>query len=240
MIASIRVAIYELFSICRATGNRRGALVAQRDAGPAQAPVLQSQAAQVAQSAARACFGLTSPRRISALAAACPCFCRYNVSAVPQQIPDLIRARLCRLAARIPLGHYSDSITESIALACDLIVADVATPPVVAVASLAPDETWRDAGARILEMLESLGAAVPQVEDETTAWPIVLRAFGFCDLPLGDFYGPFLRRLPAWDEQDDFERSLNLLLDELDHAGNPQAREAVVALMRAAVRGALD
>jgi hypothetical protein len=158
---------------------------------------------------------------------------------VPQQIPDLIRARLCRLAARIALGHHSGSITESIALACDLIAADVGPPPVVAVASLAPDETWRDAGARILEMLASLGAAVPEVEDEATVWPIVLRAFGFCDLPLGDIYGPFLSRLPAWDEQDHLERSLNLLLDDLDHAGNPKAREAVLALMRAAVRDAM-
>jgi hypothetical protein len=143
------------------------------------------------------------------------------------------------LAARIALGHRSDSVTESIALACDLIGADVATPPVVAVAGLSLDETWRDAGARILKMLEGLGAEVPQVEDESTAWPVVLRAFGFCDLPLGDFFGPFLSRLPAWDEQDGLERSLNLLLDELDHAGDTQARDVVVARMRAAVRDAM-
>jgi hypothetical protein len=68
-------------------------------------------------------------------------------------------------------------------------------------------------------MLTSFGAEVPQVEDESAAWPVVLRAFGFCDLPLGDFFGPFLSRLPAWDEQDGLERSLNLLLGELDHAG---------------------
>jgi hypothetical protein len=151
----------------------------------------------------------------------------------------MLRARLCRLAARIALGHRSQSVTESIALACDLIGADVATPPVIAVACLSHDETWRDAGARILEMLEGLGAEVSQVEDESTAWPIVLRAFGFCDLPLGDFFGPFLSRLPGWDEQDGLERSLNLLLDELDHAGDTQARDVVVARMRAAVRDAL-
>jgi hypothetical protein len=88
-------------------------------------------------------------------------------------------------------------------------------------------------------MLEGLGAEVPQVEDESTAWPVVLRAFGFCDLPLGDFFGPFLSRLPAWDEQDGLERTLNLLLDELDHAGDTQARDVVVARMRAAVRDAM-
>jgi hypothetical protein len=151
----------------------------------------------------------------------------------------MLRARLCRLAARIALGHGSVSVAESIALACDLIGADVATPPVVAVACLSADEAWRDAGGRILEMLESLGAEVPRVEDDSIAWPIVLRAFGFCDLPLVDFFGPFLSRLPAWDEQDGLERSLNLLLGELDHTGGPQARDVVVARMRAAVRDAM-
>ena len=161
------------------------------------------------------------------------------MSAVPQQIPDMLRVRVCRLAARIALGHRSESVTESIALACDLIGANVATSPVVAVACLSPGETWREAGARILEMFESLEAEVPQVEDETRTWPIVLRAFGFCDLPLADFFGPFLSRLPAWDQQDGLERSLNLLLDELDHAADPQARGVVIARMRAAVRDAM-
>jgi hypothetical protein len=161
------------------------------------------------------------------------------VSAVPQQIPDMLQARLCRLAARIALGHCSESVTESIALACDLIGANVATSPVVAVACLSPDETWRDAGARILEMLERLEAEVPQLQDASRAWPIVLRAFGFCDLPLADFFGPFLSRLPAWDEQDGLERSLNLLVHELDHAAQPQARDVVIARMRAAVRDAM-
>lgn len=104
------------------------------------------------------------------------------MSAVPQQIPDLLRARLCRLAARIALGHRSESVTESIALACDLIGADVA-PRQVVWACLSPDEIWRDPGAPILEMFASLGAEVPQAEDESAAWPVVLRAFGFCDLP---------------------------------------------------------
>jgi hypothetical protein len=136
-------------------------------------------------------------------------------------------------------SHGSVSVAESIALACDQICADVATPPVVAVASVSAYEARRDAGARILEMLESLGAEVPRVEDDSIAWPIVLRAFGFCDLALVDFFGPFLSRLPAWHEQDGLERSLNLLLDELDHAGEPQARAVVAARMRAAVRDAM-
>jgi hypothetical protein len=88
-------------------------------------------------------------------------------------------------------------------------------------------------------MLESLEAEVPQLPDASGAWPIVLRAFGFCDLPLADFFGPFLSRLPAWDEQDGLERALNLLLDELDHAAQLQARDVVIARMRAVVREAM-
>jgi hypothetical protein len=160
------------------------------------------------------------------------------VSAVPVQLPDMLRGRLGRLAARIALGHRSDSVTEAIELACDLVSADVAIPQVVAVACLTSGETWRDAGGPIFEMLESLGAEVA-VEDESAAWPVVLRAFGFCDLPLVDFYGPFLAMLPPWDEQDELEHSMILLLDDLDHAVDVQARDVVVAQMRAAVRDAM-
>src|SRR5260221_13271079 len=149
----------------------------------------------------------------------------------------MLRARWWRLAARISLGHRSESVTESIALACDLIRADVATSPVVAggacpltrLGVMLALGSWRCSKA----------AEVPQVQDESTALPIVLRAFGFCDLPLADFFAPFLTRLPAWDEQDGLERSLNLLLDELDHAADPQARDVVIARTRAAVRDAM-
>jgi hypothetical protein len=46
--------------------------------------------------------------------------------------------------------------------------------------------------------------------------------------------------LPGWDEEDALDRSLNLLLDELDHLTEIQAREAVVARMRATVREAMN
>jgi hypothetical protein len=111
---------------------------------------------------------------------------------VAQPVPGSLQARLSRLVTRIALGRRSDSIPESIALACDLAVADVVTPGVLEVASLDSDATWRDSSDHILEMLKGLGFEVPEVEDESTAWPLILRAFGFWDLPLDDFYGPFL------------------------------------------------
>jgi hypothetical protein len=124
-------------------------------------------------------------------------------------------------------------------LACDLIVAGVDTPEVVEVAGISPRATWRDSGVSITGMLSGLGFPIPLVPDDEQAWPFILRAFGFWNLPLSDFYMPFLSRLPGWEEQDPLERSLILLLDELDHENSPPAREAVVARMRAAVRNAL-
>lgn len=89
-------------------------------------------------------------------------------------------------------------------------------------------------------MLDDLGFSVAANADDDAAWPVILCAFGFWDLPLADFYGPFLTRLPAWDEQDDLERSLNLLVDELEHAADPRAKELVVARMRETVRDTLS
>jgi hypothetical protein len=120
------------------------------------------------------------------------------------------------LAARTALDRRSDSVTESTALACDLIGANVGAPTVVAVVCLSPDKNWRDAGTRILEMLESLGAEVSQVEDESTARPIVLRMFGFCDLPLADFHGPYLQAL---NERLD---RMDACLKELQQQGDVQ------------------
>jgi hypothetical protein len=159
---------------------------------------------------------------------------------VTQQIPVSLQARVGRLAARIAIGRRSESIPKAIELACDLLVGDVVTPGVLEVATLNSDATWRDSGEHILKMVNSLGFGVTEAEDEATVWPIILRAFGFWDLRLNDFYGPFLNRLPVWDEQGALDRSLNLLLDELDHAADTQARQAVVARMRAVVQKAMD
>jgi hypothetical protein len=45
--------------------------------------------------------------------------------------------------------------------------------------------------------------------------------------------------LPSCDEQDPLERTLVLLLDDLDHATDPAKNAEVVQSMRAAVRSAL-
>jgi hypothetical protein len=151
------------------------------------------------------------------------------------QIPESLQARSARLAAQVAIGRHAAAVAEAVALACDLVVADVVTKAVLEVAALNEKETWRDSRESVLEMLEELRYALAKIDDEAAAWPVLLRAFGFWDLPVGEFYGPFLHRLPAWDGQDPLDRSLTLLLDEFDHADAP-ARETIVARMRAAVR----
>jgi hypothetical protein len=153
--------------------------------------------------------------------------------------PAALQDRLAGLAVKIASGERSASVPESVAIACDLVAAGSATGPVVAVAALSPAATWRDSGDQVLAMLESLGLAIPEIDDETAAWPLILHAFGFCNLPFAEFYGPFHGRLPASDKQDPLDRSLNLLLDEWEHCCDPRAQPEIVERMRAAVRESL-
>jgi hypothetical protein len=65
-------------------------------------------------------------------------------------------------------------VAESVALACDLIEAEVATSPIIDVATLSPAASGRDAGERILAMLEDLGYVILDMADEGAAWELVL------------------------------------------------------------------
>jgi hypothetical protein len=65
---------------------------------------------------------------------------------------------------------------------------------------------------------------------------LLLTAFGYWNLPLHSFEGPFYVRIPAWDDQGPLDRTLVTLLDRRDHETNPDARQAVEDEMRAAVR----
>lgn len=88
-------------------------------------------------------------------------------------------------------------------------------------------------------MLAEHGIALPTPTDEEAQYRLLLRAFGFWDLPMGDFYSPFLHRLPGWDQQDDLERTLIVLFDDLDHATETSQKRGVEERMRAAVRDVL-
>ena len=106
-------------------------------------------------------------------------------------------------------------------------------------AALSPNETWREADPVVLAMLATLSIPIPDASDKAAEWELLLRAIGFWELPVADFYGPFLHRLPAWEEQSPMERSITRLLEELDGETTPEGKAAVVERMRAAARDAL-
>ncbi|MFD3406446.1 hypothetical protein ACFWUU_37515 [Kribbella sp. NPDC058693] len=157
-----------------------------------------------------------------------------------ERLPEPFQGRLGRLAAAVVVGRRATAIEQAIELACDLISYGLAPQTVVDVAALSPNETWREAGPIVLTMIETLGIHVPDPTDNAAEWELLLRAFGFWDLPVADFYGPFLHQLPAWDKQSAMERSITRLLDELDRETTPAGKAAVVERIRATVRGALE
>jgi len=158
---------------------------------------------------------------------------------VIEQLPEPFQSRLGRLAAEVAIGCRATATEQAIALAYDLISAGLAPEAVVDVAALRPNETWREAGPVVLAMLATLRIPIPDASDEAAEWELLLRAFGFWELPVADFYGSFLHRLPAWDEQSPMERLITRLLDELDRETTPERKAAVVERMRVAVRDAL-
>lgn len=81
---------------------------------------------------------------------------------------------------------------------------------------------------------------LPVSVDDDAAYELLLRAFGFWDLPVGDLFQPFLDRLSPWERQDDLQRVLLLMFEELDHTTEMTRKPAVVDRMRAAVRDALE
>ena len=130
-------------------------------------------------------------------------------------------------------------IDEAVVLAEDLVVAGFAGDATVGVASLRRDAIRSDAEPLVRNMLAEYEIELPDVEDDAAWFRVLLRAFGFWDLPFACFYSPFLHQLSSWDEQDPLERDLLRLLDDLDHATDPVTKTEVVRSMRAAVRRAL-
>ncbi|TCO44929.1 hypothetical protein EV646_109101 [Kribbella antiqua] len=124
-------------------------------------------------------------------------------------------------------------------LAEDLVASGFMGDATVEVAALRRDATRSDAEPLVLDMLAECGVDLPIPEDEDAEYRLLLTAFGFWDLPIVDFYSPFLHHLPSWDEQDALEHTLIHLFDDLDHATDPAQKHEIVQRMRAAVRDAL-
>lgn len=89
------------------------------------------------------------------------------------------------------------------------------------------------------EILAEHGIRVPAPTGEDDEYQLLLAAFGYWNLPLHFFEGPFYVRIPAWDDQGPLDRTLVSLLDRRDHESSADARRAVEDEMRAPVRAHL-
>jgi hypothetical protein len=126
-----------------------------------------------------------------------------------------------------------------VVLAEDLVASGFVGDATVEVAALRRDAARSDAEPLVRNMLAECGIDLPLPEDVDAEYRLLLKAFGFWDLPIADFYSPFLHRLPSWDEQNALERTLIHLFDDLDRATDPAQKHEIVQRMRAAVRDAL-
>jgi hypothetical protein len=147
--------------------------------------------------------------------------------------------RLHRVAVDFVIPGYGPRVYEAVVLAEDLVASGFTGEATLEVAVLHREALRSDAEPLVRDMLAECGVDVPVPEDEKGQYRLLLRAFGFWDLPVGDFYSPFLHQLPAWDEQDALQRTLIQLFDDLDHTTDPAHQQEIVQRMRAAVRDAL-
>jgi hypothetical protein len=143
--------------------------------------------------------------------------------------------RLHRVAVDFILPTGLD-VNLAVTLAEDMVASGVGEAATLAVATLARDSLVSDAEQPVREMLAENGIDVPQPDDEQDEYQVLLRAFGYWDLPLYNFEGPFYVQIPAWDDQGPLDRALVIMLDRRDHETTPQVRAAVEQEMRATVR----
>lgn len=150
------------------------------------------------------------------------------------------RAELALLAARFVLPGLGPDVNRAIRVACDLLARDLGTPATVAVAALEYGTPLRDAGPVIRDMLReqhfpAAGPDASEVEEFTT----VLRAVGTGGMQTGEFFTFFMRVVPAWEQQDELQRSLVVLLNDWEQETTPEGRSAMAVAVRAVARDAV-
>jgi len=153
--------------------------------------------------------------------------------------PTDFEDRLHRLAVDLMLPVGGPRMEVAVVLAEDLVAAGYSGQATLEVASLRRDAVRSDAEPLVQRMLAEHGIDLPVPVDEDAEFDLLLRAFGFWDLPVADLYVPFLNRLPAWEKQNDLQRTLLELFEELDHTTDTSLKPAVVDRMRQVVRAAL-
>ena len=147
--------------------------------------------------------------------------------------PDPLTLRLVGVAAALDLPGLGPRVEQAVALAVDLVLADRATPATVAVASLGAGATLRDSGDDIREMLREQGAAAPSPPPGgDAAYTTALWAVGYGGLSIGEFSAVFYNYLPAWDDQDDVQRKIVVLLHAWGTESDPEARRPIADQIR--------
>lgn len=148
---------------------------------------------------------------------------------------DAFAARLNRVAVDFILPAGLD-VRAAVTLAEEMVATGAGQAATVTVAALERDALMSDAEQPVRDMLAEHGIDVPRPQDEQTEYQALLRAFGYWDLPLYNFEGPFYVRIPEWDDQGPLDRALVTMLDRRDHETTPDARSVIEQEMRATVR----
>lgn len=150
-------------------------------------------------------------------------------------VPPDLHARLHCVAVAfiLPTGLRVD---DAVAVAEDLVSSGFVGDATVEVAAPGRNSPVSDAEPLVRAMLAEHGIDVPVTQDEDSEYRVLLRAFGYWDLPIHFFEGPFYVRIPAWDDQGPLDRALVTMLDQRDHLTTPAERDAVEQEMRAVVR----
>jgi hypothetical protein len=130
-------------------------------------------------------------------------------------------------------------VDRAIRVACDLLAQNLDTPATVDVAALSYGTPLRDAGPVIREMLREQGfpAARPD-SSNAEQFTTVLRAVAAGGMQAGEFFSVFIRLVPAWEEQDELQRRLMVLLSNWSDETTPEGRAAAATALRSVARDA--
>lgn len=124
----------------------------------------------------------------------------------------------------------------AVVLAEDLVAAGLSGSATLAVATLSRNAALSEAEPAIRRMLAEHGIEVRDPHDEDAEYQALLVGFGYWDLPIHFFEGPFYVRIPAVADQSALVRTLVRLLDQRDHATTPREKDSIEQEMRTLVR----
>ena len=144
------------------------------------------------------------------------------------------RVGLALIAARFVLpGPHRPDVDRAIDSACRLLAGNLETPATVEVACLGHGTPLRDAEPVLRQMLHEHGVPVTEPgASDAQRFRAAVRAFGVGAIGLGEFCAVVYQMLPPWNEQDNIQRSLNLLLLELDQATTSEDQDEIIQRIR--------